>query len=243
MRPQPLGCVILPARRISSLAGGSETISHPTRERKPQAKAFGYRFFSKESLNLGKSYHSHKILVNSCHTGRRVDNPSTYLIVYNGVIPMFNKFVKIFSLILLLSITLSFSILKGQDQSRGRIRSPEIVFFGKEETKWTEEREIPRPTLAAQGIKEEPAAGSFDLREDQIGPMRKMSPSTTQPGCAYTSKITRGQTTGDKAFYERGRHHYLQGNYEDAIHLFRRLIEEHPESLWRGSAIYWLGES
>jgi len=30
----------------------SGTISHPTGERKPQAKAFGYRFLSKESLNL-----------------------------------------------------------------------------------------------------------------------------------------------------------------------------------------------
>jgi len=38
----PLGCVIL-----------SETISHPTGERKPQAKARGYRVLSKESLNLG----------------------------------------------------------------------------------------------------------------------------------------------------------------------------------------------
>ncbi|MDO9124801.1 MAG: tetratricopeptide repeat protein, partial [Deltaproteobacteria bacterium] len=156
---------------------------------------------------------------------------------------MFNKLAKILSLLLLLSITFSFSILKGQDQSRGRIRTPEIIFLGKEETKWTEEREVSLPIISAQGIKEEPSAGSFDLREDQIGPMKKMSPSTTQPGCAYTSRLTRGMTSGDRAFYERGRHHYLQGNYEDAIQLFRRLVDEHPESLLKGSAIYWMGEA
>jgi len=30
-------------------------ISHPTGERKPQAKACGYRFLSKESLNLERN--------------------------------------------------------------------------------------------------------------------------------------------------------------------------------------------
>ena len=155
---------------------------------------------------------------------------------------MFIKFAKIFSLLLLLSITFSFSILKGQDQGRERIRTPEIIFLGKEETKWTEEREVTLPIIVAQGVKEEPSAGSFDLKEGQIGPMKKMSPSTTQPGCAYTSRLTRGMTSGETAFYERGRYHYLQGNYEDALGLFRRLIEEHPESLLKGSAIYWMGE-
>ncbi|MBM4347300.1 MAG: tetratricopeptide repeat protein, partial [Deltaproteobacteria bacterium] len=156
---------------------------------------------------------------------------------------MFIKLSKIFSLYLILSITFSFSILKGQDQGQGRIRSPEIIFLGKEETKWTEEREVSLPIIAAQGIKEEPSSGSFDLKEGQIGPMKKMSPSTTQPGCAYTSRLTRGMTSGDTAFYERGRYHYLQGNYEDAIQLFRRLLEGHPESLLKGSAIYWMGEA
>src|SRR4030043_434084 len=114
---------------------------------------------------------------------------------------MFNKLAKILSLLLLLSITFSFSILKGQDQSRGRIRTPEIIFLGKEETKWTEEREVSLPIISAQGIKEEPSAGSFDLREDQIGPMKKMSPSTTQPGWASTGRPPAGVPRGSRAFY------------------------------------------
>ncbi|MDP3017836.1 MAG: hypothetical protein Q8N70_12300 [Deltaproteobacteria bacterium] len=42
--PAAGGCVIL-----------SVMNSHPTGEKKPQAKAFAYNKFQKESLNLGKS--------------------------------------------------------------------------------------------------------------------------------------------------------------------------------------------
>ncbi len=54
--------------------------------------------------------------------------------------------------------------------------SPEIIFLGKEETKWTEEREVSLPLIVAQGFKQEPSAEAFDLREDQIGLTKKMSP-------------------------------------------------------------------
>lgn len=156
---------------------------------------------------------------------------------------MLNPLAKLLSLFLLLSVTFILSPIEGQDQGRGRARAPEIIFLGKDETKWTEERIIPFPVISAQGIKEEPSEGAFDLKEDEIGPMRKMSPSTTQPGCAYTSRLTRGMASGDRGLYERGRYHYLRGDYEEAIQLLRRLAREYPGSVWRGPGIYWMGEA
>src|SRR4030042_3716164 len=97
-------------------------------------------------------------------------------------------------LLLLFIILFSFPIFQSQSQQTERTAAPEIIFLGKEETKWMEKREITLPVLMAQGVKEEPHIGSFDLGEESIGPTQKMSPSTTQPGCAYTSRLTRGVT-------------------------------------------------
>ena len=105
---------------------------------------------------------------------------------------MLQRIIKIISLCLLVSITFSFPILKGQGQHRNRNGASEITFIGKEETRWTEKREVPLPFNVGQGLKEEPRVDAFPLREDDIGPMKKMSPSTTQPGCAYSSGFTRG---------------------------------------------------
>jgi hypothetical protein len=119
------------------------------------------------------------------------------------------KLIMLSGLCLLISITFSLSLPRGQGQQRTPSKMSEITFVGKEETKWTEKREVPIPVMFGQGIKEEPRVDSFDLREDSIGPMRKMSPPSTQPGCAYTSRLTRGVTkvlVGDKAFYEQGRY-------------------------------------
>src|SRR3972149_2659101 len=105
---------------------------------------------------------------------------------------MLKRLIKIFSLCLLISITLSFPILKGEGQHRNRTGAPEIIFFGKEETRWTEKREAPLPVIIGQGVKEEPQLGSLNRGEDTIGPVYKMSPTATQPGCAYSSRFTRG---------------------------------------------------
>ena len=121
---------------------------------------------------------------------------------------MYNSFVKILSLSLLISITFTFPVLQGQGQYRNHTGSSEITFFGKEETKWTEKREVPLPVIIGQGIKEEPRVDSFDLSEDAIGPMKKMSAYTTQPGCAYSSRFTSGLAkalVGDKALFETGK--------------------------------------
>src|SRR4030043_245808 len=109
-----------------------------------------------------------------------------------------------------------------------------------------EKREIPLPILIAQGVKGEPHIGSFDLGEESIGPTQKMSPSTTQPGCAYTSRLTRGVTRvvkGDKALYEKGRYYYYHRDFEEAFETFQRLIRVYPQSPWRGAAFYWAGEA
>ncbi|MGZ3615267.1 MAG: tetratricopeptide repeat protein, partial [Thermodesulfobacteriota bacterium] len=159
---------------------------------------------------------------------------------------MFRSFIKIISLCLLISITFSFPILQSQGQYRNRTGGSEIIFFGKEETKWIERREIPLPMIMGQGIKEEPKIDSFDFREDTIGPMQKMSASTTQPGCAYSSRFTSGVTKafmGDKALYEKGRYRYMKKAYEEAITSFQKLIQEYPQSEWAGSSYYWLGET
>ena len=149
---------------------------------------------------------------------------------------MFNRLIRILSLCLLVSITFSFLILKGQGQQRNQTGASEITFIGKEETRWTEKREVPLPVVIGQGVKEEPRVDTFDLREDAIGPMKKMSPSTTQPGCAYRSGLTRGIAkvfVGDKALYEKGRYHYFERDYEDAILIFQKLIREYPDSYGR----------
>jgi len=153
---------------------------------------------------------------------------------------------KALALFLLASITFSFSLLNGQSPQRNRSVPSEITFLGKEETRWAEKRDIPLPVIIGQGVKEEPAVGSFDLGNDRIGPMTKMSPSITQPGCSYTNRFTRGfarVVAGDKAFYERGKYQYFEGNYEDAIQTFQKLIQEYPDSPWKEYAFYWMGEA
>jgi TolA-binding protein len=159
---------------------------------------------------------------------------------------MFHTVIKILSLCLLVSITFSFPLPQSQGQYRNHPGATEITFFGKEETKWIEKREVPLPVIIGQGIKEEPRLDSFDLSEDSIGRMQKMRASTTQPGCAYSSRFTSGLAkafVGDKALYEQGRYRYLKGAYEDAIASFQKLIQEYPQSEWIGSSHYWMGEA
>jgi TolA-binding protein len=159
---------------------------------------------------------------------------------------MLNRLFKILGPYLLICLTFSFPIFKSQGQQRNHSKASEITFLGKEETKWIEKREIPLPVIIGQGVKEEPRVDSFDLREDSIGPMKKMSPSTIQPGCAYSSRFTIGIAkafVGVKALYERGRYQYFEGNYEEAISCFQKLIEEYPVHALTGSAIYWMGEA
>jgi TolA-binding protein len=159
---------------------------------------------------------------------------------------MLNAFIKLLSLCLLISITFSFPIFQSQGQYRNQTGASEITFFGKEETIWIEKREVHLPVMMGQGIKEEPWVDAFDLREDSIGPMKKMSPSTTQPGCAYSSRVTSGVTealVGDRALYEKGISYYIKEAYEDATTSFQKLIREYPESEWIGSSYYWMGEA
>ncbi|HMK52087.1 MAG TPA: tetratricopeptide repeat protein, partial [Thermodesulfobacteriota bacterium] len=159
---------------------------------------------------------------------------------------MIYKFIRISSLCLLASITFSFPILKSQGQYQNHTGDSGITFFGKEETRWIEKREVPLPVIMGQGIKEEPRVDSFDLREESIGPIQKMGPSTTQPGCAYSSRFTTGLAkafVGDKALYEQGRYRYLKGAYQDAMTSFQKLVQEYPKSEWAGSSYYWMGEA
>jgi len=150
---------------------------------------------------------------------------------------MLQKITRVISLCVLISLAFSFPIFKGQGQQRSRTSGSEITFLGKEETLWTEQRAIPIPVLIGQGVKEEPKMESFDLGEETIGPIKKVSPSVTQPGCAYRSKWTRGiarAMVGDKALYEKGRYQYLRGDFEDAIQTFQKLAQEYPDSVWSG---------
>jgi len=159
---------------------------------------------------------------------------------------MLKTFIKISSICLLIPITISFSLPRGESQQRDSLRAPEITFYGKEETKWTEKREIPLPVVIGQGVKEEPRVETFPLKEEDIGPMRKMSPSATQPGCAFSNRLTRGFAKvldRDRAFYEQGRLRYYEGKYEEAIQSFRKLVQSYPKSPWAGGGLYWLGES
>ena len=159
---------------------------------------------------------------------------------------MVHSLLKVFSLCLLISITISFPIFQSQGQYQTQTGSSEITFFGKEETKWIEKREVPLPVIIGQGIKEEPRVDSFYLDEDTIGPMKKVSASAAQPGCAYSSRFTSGLAktfVGDKALYEQGRYKYFKGAYEDAIVSFRKLVHEYPQSEWAGSSYYWMGEA
>ena len=157
-----------------------------------------------------------------------------------------NKWIKGFSLLLLISLAFPPPPLFTQGQPRSRNEGPEITISSKDERRWTEKREIPLPLIVAQGIKEEPRIDSFPLREEAIGPMKKMSPSGMAPGCAYSRSFTTGIArafVGDKALYEQGRYRYFEGNYEEAIHSFQKLVKEYPESALMGSALYWMGEA
>src|SRR4030042_1408524 len=158
-------------------------------------------------LRLGMSsassmptYHSSKNPVNPRRVSASKTNKnsslldffSKHLILFIKGSNMLNSFVKILSLCLLISITFSFPILQSQGQYRKQTGAAEITFFGKEETIWIEKREVRLPVMMGQGIKEEPWVDSFDLREHSIGPLKKMRPSTTQHGCAYSSRAPSG---------------------------------------------------
>ncbi len=156
------------------------------------------------------------------------------------------RLLKILSVCLLLSIPISVPVFQGLGQQPNRNEPSEIIFFSKEQTKWTEKREPPLPGVIGQGMKEEPWMGSFDLREDGIGPMMKMSPSSTVPGCAYSGRFTRTiaeMVGGEKALYEEGRYQYYEGKYEGAISSFKKLVQDYPEGRLAGSALYWMGEA
>jgi hypothetical protein len=89
---------------------------------------------------------------------------------------MLRKLIKISSVFLLVSISLSFTVvLKGENPHRNRTKESEITFFGPEETRWTEKREIPLPLMIGQGVKEEPQWDSLSPGEGAIGPIKKMS--------------------------------------------------------------------
>ena len=81
---------------------------------------------------------------------------------------MLNSFAKILSLLLLISITFTFPVLQSQGQYQNHTGPSELIFFGKQETKWIEKREALLPMMMGQGIKEEPWVDSFDLREESI---------------------------------------------------------------------------
>src|SRR4030042_6303487 len=156
---------------------------------------------------------------------------------------MRNHSIKILSLLLLASVTLSFPILKIEGQGRNLGEISELTFFGKEETKWIEKRDVPMPNMVGQGVKEEPYLESFDLREDSVGPTRKITPPLTQPGCAHSNRLTAGASKtgdGDESLYRKGRYHYFEKGYEDAISTFQQLIREYPDSPWKEAALYWI---
>src|SRR4030043_1261747 len=157
---------------------------------------------------------------------------------------MLRKLLKILSLCLLFPLLISPPVLKGQGQQREKSGPSEITIIGKEERKWVEKREPPMPVVMGQGVKEEAWLDSFDLREDAIGPMRKMSPSVNVPGCGYSGRFTRGMAQvvmGDKALYEQGRYFYFEGDYERATSSFQKIITDYPGSPFMTSAGYWLG--
>src|SRR4030042_361438 len=126
-----------------------------------------------------------------------------------------HKWIKGFSLLLLISFAFAPPPLFTQGTPRNRSEGSEIIFSSREERKWTEKREIPLPVVVAQGTKEEPRIDSFPLREEAIGPMKKMSPSGRAPGCAYSRGFTTGLArafVGDKALYEQGRYRHSEVN-------------------------------
>src|SRR4030042_5805119 len=159
---------------------------------------------------------------------------------------MLRKVLKILSLCLLSSLLIPPPLLKGQGQQREKSGPSEITIIGKEERKWVEKREPPMPVVMGQGVKEQAWLHSFGLREDAIGPMRKMSPSATVPGCGYSGRFTRGVAQvvmGDKALYEQGRYFYFEADYEGATSSFQKIIRDYPESPVMAPAAYWLGET
>ena len=69
---------------------------------------------------------------------------------------MLKRLIKSISFFLLISITFSFPILRGEGQRQSYPVAPEITFFGKEETRWTENREIRKSKNTGAGQTAQP---------------------------------------------------------------------------------------
>jgi TolA-binding protein len=134
----------------------------------------------------------------------------------------------------------------GEGEGKQPLKLPEVVILGQDVSILKETKERLTPQDITQTLKVIPAEAreKIDLSSLEMG--GKAAPQVTSPGCLFGNPVTGSIARafiGDEAQYKVGLYRYQTGDYQGAIEAFARLHQEYPQSLYRGSAYYWEGDS
>lgn len=148
----------------------------------------------------------------------------------------------------MLSIALGWAAAawSGEGEDKQPLKLPEVVILGQDVSILKESKERLIPEDLTQTLKAVPgeARERIDLSSLEVG--GTTSPQVTSPGCLFGNPVTGSIARafiGDEAQYKVGLYRYQTGDYQGAIEAFARLHQEYPQSIYRGSAYYWEGES
>jgi TolA-binding protein len=134
----------------------------------------------------------------------------------------------------------------GEGEEKQPLKLPEVVIVGQDVSILKEAKERLVPQEVAQTLKAVPgeARERIDLSSLETG--GRAAPQVTSPGCLFGNPVTGSIARaflGDEAQYKVGLYRYQTGDYRGAIEAFASLHRQYPQSVYRGSAYYWEGES
>ncbi|HSF30063.1 MAG TPA: tetratricopeptide repeat protein [Candidatus Tectomicrobia bacterium] len=134
----------------------------------------------------------------------------------------------------------------GGEEEKQPLKLPEVVILGQDVSVLKEAKERLVPQELTPTLKEIPAEGRENIDLSTLGQAGKTAPQVSSPGCLFGNPVTGSIARaflGDEAQYKVGLYRYQTGDYPGAIDAFSRVHQEYPQSIFRGSAYYWEGES
>lgn len=125
-------------------------------------------------------------------------------------------------------------------QDKPPIELPEVVIVGQDVRTAQQEKRPIGPRTIPIGLQSELQAGKVpNIAPPDIG-RSVAGPTAENPGCLLFSGVGGNK---DESLYKRGVKHYNNGDDASARALFARLTQEYPNSVYRGAAAFWWGES
>ena len=125
-------------------------------------------------------------------------------------------------------------------QDKPPIELPEVVIVGQDVRTAQQEKRPVGPRTIPIGLQNEFRAGKVpNIAPPDIG-RSVAGPTVENPGCLLFSGVGGKK---DESLYRRGVKHYNNRDDSSARALFARLTQEYPNSVYRGAAAFWWGES